>query len=177
MWQNLQVWKIEREVYLNHNYLFLQNQHKLLDYFSRKVIPKPCSTTSGMEEEKRGPRVCSEVLSKLLSGLMSSAFILKGENKTEYKLKGRRGAANGGERAWKAHRDSGNVWGWGSLVTSLRTTAPDSPDYFSFSVDDPGFSMLDTSPKSASLLSIGLGPFLYSLKHNCHKTVVFSKLN
>lgn len=91
--------KIEREVYLNHNYLFLQNQHKLLDYFSRKVIPKPCSTTSGMEEEKRGPRVCSEVLSKLLSGLMSSAFILKGENKTEYKLKGRRGAANGGERA------------------------------------------------------------------------------
>lgn len=40
------------------------------------------------------------------------------------------------------------------------------PDWVGFSVDDPGFLTLDTSSRSASPLSVGLDPFLYSLKHS-----------
>lgn len=51
-----------------------------------------------------------------------------------------------------------------SLLPGPLFQAP--PDCVGFSIDDPGFSTLDTSSRSAPPLSVGLDPFLYSFKHS-----------
>lgn len=82
MWQNLQIRKVEQEIYLHHNY-------------SCKISNDSWAISAGRQPQdqaaqrvKRGGEVgspvCSYVLPKSLSGITSIPFAPKGGNKTEY---------------------------------------------------------------------------------------------